>query len=223
MEAVLEYACATPSSRHGKAMLLVGCVLCFMVVSALLATLAALASSDEVEHLLLVRNANDLALAARAAHLTRPSNRAEQWLSDAEARGYFQRYAALKSLGKHFDTDKVHHGFLSIYADLFGAREAVRHVLEIGVFRGASLQMWRDYFSNAIVHGVDSFTGQMGNGDKLCDGSCVGDLNAQPFGARVELLSADQGNVSSMEQLVAELSRRHVECALTCTFHLSPR
>ncbi len=46
------------------------------------------------------------------------------------------------------------------YADLYERhldhlrRRAVR-VLEIGVFRGASLQMWRDYFPKAEIYGVD--------------------------------------------------------------------
>jgi hypothetical protein len=31
----------------------------------------------------------------------------------------------------------------------------VRKVLEIGVWKGASVKMWRDYFPHAIVHGID--------------------------------------------------------------------
>jgi hypothetical protein len=34
-------------------------------------------------------------------------------------------------------------------------REKVKTVLELGVYEGASLLMWRDYFPNAAVHGID--------------------------------------------------------------------
>lgn len=34
-------------------------------------------------------------------------------------------------------------------------RQAARSVLEIGVQEGNSVRMWKDYFPNAIIHGVD--------------------------------------------------------------------
>ena len=172
-------------------------------------------SSDEIETLMLVHNVDSLAERLRAASIGRPSNRCPavdcEWPSDADARASLERYSALRKLGKRYGTDKVHHGFLPIYADLLGAPEAVSRVLEIGVFHGASIQMWRDYFPKATVYGVDAFTGVMGNGEVACAGSCVGDLTASPFGPRVKLLKADQANATAMAGMVASLSRAGVQ------------
>ena len=55
------------------------------------------------------------------------------------------------------DTDKnTVHSYLLIYDQIFsGRRAAVQNVLEIGVLRGGSMRMWRDYFPNAQVFGID--------------------------------------------------------------------
>lgn len=62
----------------------------------------------------------------------------------------------LTELGSLYGTDKVKSGFCGFYHGLLaGSRESVAKVLEIGVLRGASLRMWRDYFPNATVHGLE--------------------------------------------------------------------
>ena len=81
-------------------------------------------------------------------------------------------------------TDKGVWGYTSYYERAFaGRREAVRNVLEVGIcgYRdipnnivGASLFVWRDYFPNAQVWGVDNderfvFDGQPRIGTYLCD------------------------------------------------------
>ena len=66
--------------------------------------------------------------------------------------------ASLDSLGKRFKTDKssLEHNYLDAYERLLPFhREAVFNLLEIGVFRGASAQMWAEWFYNATVIGVD--------------------------------------------------------------------
>lgn len=126
-------------------------------------------------------------------------------------RGQYRSHAQkLVELGKQFGTDKVQHGFLPIYADLFGPPAAARAVMEVGVFRGASIQMWRDYFANAQVYGIDAFTGIMGNGAKLCDGSCIGEPREGLYGPRVHLLQVDQANATAMDEMVSALSRQGV-------------
>jgi hypothetical protein len=48
------------------------------------------------------------------------------------------------------------HRYVDVYAEHLGAiRRDVTKVLEIGIYKGASLQMWRDYFPNAEVYGLD--------------------------------------------------------------------
>lgn len=72
---------------------------------------------------------------------------------------------SLRDLGQTYGTDKVPHGFCDIYEQLFSTmRPRVTKMLEIGVFFGASLCMWRDWFPQAVIHGADHFTGQQGNG-----------------------------------------------------------
>ena len=65
---------------------------------------------------------------------------------------------SLDAIGIHFGTDKSsrHHDYLNFYEQTFARR---RHepltLLEIGVFNGASLRTWREYFPNARIVGAD--------------------------------------------------------------------
>ena len=71
--------------------------------------------------------------------------------------------AELLDLGTRHRTDKVDHGFLEVYAERFGPiRGRVRRVLEVGVFFGASILLWRDFFPRATVYGLDTFEGVLG-------------------------------------------------------------
>lgn len=65
---------------------------------------------------------------------------------------------SLDSLAQKYGTDKssLHHGYCSTYAQyLDPIRETARKVLEVGIAGGASLRMWRDYFPNSDIIGVD--------------------------------------------------------------------
>lgn len=76
----------------------------------------------------------------------------------------------LCELAKHFGTDKggAHinsppgyhdtcHNYTPAYHQMFkDRREQVRRVLEIGIGHGCSLRMWRDYFPQAQIAGIDS-------------------------------------------------------------------
>lgn len=54
------------------------------------------------------------------------------------------------------DKSSAGHGFASIYERyLQGRRDSRVTVLEIGVWRGASLRMWRDYFPLGRIFGID--------------------------------------------------------------------
>lgn len=59
---------------------------------------------------------------------------------------------------KHFDTDKntVHSYIDQIYSELFdGIQESAKNILEIGIDHGGSILLWKDYFSNATIYGID--------------------------------------------------------------------
>lgn len=54
------------------------------------------------------------------------------------------------------DSDKNNpHRYASVYERLFGDREAVEHVLELGVSYGGSVLAWREIFPNATIVGLD--------------------------------------------------------------------
>lgn len=62
----------------------------------------------------------------------------------------------LRKLAKKHGTDKSVHGYCPHYERRFaGWRHKPITLLEIGVDAGASMRMWRDYFPNAKITGVD--------------------------------------------------------------------
>lgn len=64
----------------------------------------------------------------------------------------------INELGLKYGTDKSSsfHDYLRIYERyLEPMRETAKKVLEIGVAGGASIRMWRDYFPNATIYGID--------------------------------------------------------------------
>lgn len=71
---------------------------------------------------------------------------------------YFSEYTCLDQLGQKYGTDKSSkvHNYLKKYEFFLNRwKNANINVLELGVFEGSSLNMWGEYFSNAIIYGVD--------------------------------------------------------------------
>ena len=58
---------------------------------------------------------------------------------------------------KYQKTDKhTTHSYDTVYHQLLsGKRDSVTSVLEIGVREGDSLRVWREYFPNATIHGIE--------------------------------------------------------------------
>lgn len=72
--------------------------------------------------------------------------------------GYFAKYKLLGELGDRCGTDKgaCEHNYLEKYEFfLQNFRHSSFRLLELGVFGGASLRMWREYFPFAEITGVD--------------------------------------------------------------------
>ena len=62
----------------------------------------------------------------------------------------------LKEIGKKYPTSKNRTGFIPIYEHFFDSlREKEINILEIGVENGYSLKLWREYFINAKICGID--------------------------------------------------------------------
>src|SRR5207247_6943083 len=56
-----------------------------------------------------------------------------------------------------YDTDKIRHGYLDGYdAILAPWVDKEITLLELGVYRGGSLKLWRDYFPRGAIVGTDS-------------------------------------------------------------------
>lgn len=84
--------------------------------------------------------------------------------------------------GNHTLAGAQCHNYTPVYHSLLGTyRERVKAVLEIGVNSGCSLRMWRDYFPNARIVGLDN------KPDCLI------------FDTRIESFLADQSNAESLE------------------------
>lgn len=63
----------------------------------------------------------------------------------------------LSEIANNDRTDKnTTHSYLELYQRLLqDKKETAKHVLEVGIDKGGSIKLWRDFFTNAIVHGID--------------------------------------------------------------------
>lgn len=69
------------------------------------------------------------------------------------------QYGVLTRLANKHGSDKgsMCHQFTDFYEGFLSPiRSSVRKVLEVGVWQGASLKMWRDYFPSATIFGLDT-------------------------------------------------------------------
>lgn len=97
----------------------------------------------------------------------------------------------LDELAIEHGTDKssLWNGYTQYYERMFASRrEESLKLLEIGVYKGASLRMWADYFPNAEIIGMDI--------QKPLD-------LGHP---RIHTIQADQGNWSELEHVQKELN-----------------
>ena len=63
---------------------------------------------------------------------------------------------SLKEIGSKYPTNKNDYGFLNIYEKYFkNLRDKKLNILEIGVDKGDSLRLWREYFFNSNICGLD--------------------------------------------------------------------
>jgi len=63
----------------------------------------------------------------------------------------------LNSLVDSTRTDKnTTHSYLDLYQILLGSKkETAQNVLEVGIQQGGSIKLWRDFFTNANIYGLD--------------------------------------------------------------------
>mmetsp|Transcript_22791 Transcript_22791/g.49205 ORF Transcript_22791/g.49205 Transcript_22791/m.49205 type:complete len:300 (-) Transcript_22791:288-1187(-) len=116
-------------------------------------------------------------------------------------------YNSLRQLGEFYGTDKTHTGFVDVYQAALphgNERVHVQFVVEIGVFFGASLKMWRDYYPHATIIGIDAFKGVEGykfNGknQKFSQPRAFLDsLREGKQGERIDVIEADESDDNAM-------------------------
>jgi SAM-dependent methyltransferase len=146
------------------------------------------------------------------------------WLSPFARRGIFRRGEARKDLdqiGLEHGTDKAsgRHGYLEVYdRHLSRFRDSKVRVLELGVFKGASLRMWRDYFPRGQVIGCDLHPDRRDHaGDRIAIE--IGDCGSAAF---LENVARSHG---PFDVIVDDASHiwRHQQIAFETLFpHLKP-
>lgn len=100
---------------------------------------------------------------------------------------YFAAYNNLLAFGYASGTDKVAHGYLRKYEFFLSKfREEEFNFLELGVFNGASLKMWAQYFQCAQIYGCD------------IDPTCY-----RFNGGRISISILDLGQIASYRRLTA--------------------
>jgi predicted O-methyltransferase YrrM len=93
-------------------------------------------------------------------------------------------------LAERHDTDKGTQ-YTQVYDRwLSRVREQRMRMLEIGLYNGGSLRMWRDYLPNTVLHGIDIDARTLAYQDEVPD-------------SQVRLV--DQGSAAALEAFVAEL------------------
>jgi len=119
----------------------------------------------------------------------------------------------LTQIANSYGTDKgtakyPHHGFSEIYDDFLNyKRFDIKKVLEIGIDDGFSLRMWRDFFPNATVYGMDVQARQLFSEHRIVtrlgNQAIDNDLNNLIYdvGGDFDLIIDDGGHVPTHQQI----------------------
>jgi hypothetical protein len=101
----------------------------------------------------------------------------------------------LDELSNGYGTDKnkifeLGHWYTKLYEEYFTPlRESTKNVLEIGVYNGESIRLWKDYFINAKIYGIDI------------------DPNCQRFNSnRQHIFIGDQSNVDFLNMVADSIN-----------------
>lgn len=127
----------------------------------------------------------------------------------------------LVQLGMKYGTDKVSHGFCKYYDKILSnIRGSATQIMEIGVFFGASIRMWKEYFNKAVIHGVDHFTGKQGNGTSFNDPmKYYNEIKNNPD-PRIILHNVNQSDSKAMTILASKFSNASFDVILDDGSHI---
>ena len=121
----------------------------------------------------------------------------------------------LHSLAKKYGTDKISvHNYIDLYENYFHKIKGYRlKILEIGIKEGASLRMWKDYFINSDIYGIDidkkdvhgciTFKGDQENENDL---QRFIDL----YGGNFDIIIDDGGHTTSQQRASYNFLSKHI-------------
>lgn len=117
----------------------------------------------------------------------------------------------LTQLGLKYGTDKAtYHGYTDFYHEhLAPRRAAIETVLEIGVWNGASLSMWKAYLPHAEVIGIDNWLHHFPDGCWTVEGDATSrelyDTHPTLKGRTYDLIIDDGSHKCSHQQASFEI------------------
>jgi SAM-dependent methyltransferase len=96
----------------------------------------------------------------------------------------------LGDFARKYGTDKAHFGYTEIYEKvLSGMRGEIKSVLEIGIKEGASLRMWKEYFPNAAIVGVDIDVASLIEERRICSFVFDQESSVSGYNSMIQILS----------------------------------
>jgi len=103
----------------------------------------------------------------------------------------------LKEIGIEHKTDKATvHDFTDLYEKYYSSfRNDTVKILEIGVYMGASIRMWYDYFSNGMIYGMDDCS--------ITENSITPESIKVLENDRIKIFIGDQKNREHLKKLIA--------------------
>lgn len=112
----------------------------------------------------------------------------------------------------HSETDKAALGYDKIYDQLFAlGKETVEKLLEIGIHKGDSLRVWRDFFPNGRIYGWDKNPKTMFKDDRiatqLVDHDKVQDVDKalNVIGGNIDIIIDDGSHYMDSQQILLSL------------------
>lgn len=127
---------------------------------------------------------------------------------------------SLLDIGRRYGTDKVSHGFLPHYENYTKQfRYDNVNVMEIGVFHGASIKMWHEYFPNGIIYAADWWQGLNGNKHTFANPRLFIDESSKYTRSRI--VNLNQHEISELNDVRKELHDIQFDWILDDGSHLS--
>lgn len=132
----------------------------------------------------------------------------------------------LQSIGLSKGTDKAtHHDYCRFYEAYLP--RTLKKLVEIGVFEGASLKMWSEYYPSASIYGIDIFDKKNFDTKKIktliADQSKREELNRaiNSIGAGIDVVIDDGGHTMEQQQVSMATFLPHTKYYILEDLHTS--